>query len=412
MKSTDYAPFPIFDARIKPLKVDRRITIEDIGREPFRILFPTGVLAGIVGVALWPLYFWGAMQFYPSQTHPHIMIFGLFGAFIFGFLGTALPRMLSSQPFRPVQVFLLTGLHVAMVSAFATANLFAGDALFLTSLAFFFACVATRVKSRKDTPPPGFVLVGLAFASVIAGTILGLVGARRELDPSWTLLERLLCYQGFILLPILGIGPFLLPRFFGMPNPHDFPEALVPPRQWFKKAAIALAAGLLVIASFFVEIKGWFRVAHAIRFGAIAVYLILEMPFHRAPKSGNALGLSIRIAFACVLAGFLAVLFFPAFRVNLLHLTFIGGFAILTFVVATRVVFGHSGNAPLLKQRNRWLLLAVGVMLFAMLTRMSGDYWPKVMISHYVYGAILWIIGVLIWAWYVLPKVLVRDSED
>jgi hypothetical protein len=51
-------------------------------------------------------------------------------------------------------------------------------------------------------------------------------------------------------------------------------------------------------------------------------------------------------------------------------------------------------------------------MLFGMATRISGDFWPKVLASHYTYGAVLWIAGVLLWAIYVLPKVLIADTED
>jgi uncharacterized protein involved in response to NO len=395
-----------------PVKSSRRITFKDIGREPFRIFFPVGVLAGIVGVALWPLYFWGVMEFYPGQTHPRIMDFGMFGGFILGFLGTAMPRMLSANPFRTIEVILLLLLHTAMVFSFAAGKVFVGDALFLLLLISFFACIAIRIGQRKDNPPPGFVLVGLAFACVMAGAILAIVQNYRELDASWIMLQRLLSYQGFVLLPILGIGPFILPRFFEMPNPHDFPESKVPSSSWTKKAVIAVSAGALIIGSFFIETSGWQRTAYAARFLTTLAYLYLEMPFHRAPKSGNALGASIRIAFVGVLAGFLAVSFFPEYRISLLHLTLVGGFAVIMFVVATRVVFGHSGNLELLKGRNRWLRIAVSLMLFAMATRMSGDFWPKLMASHYVYGAMLWIAGVLLWARYVLPKVLIADTED
>jgi uncharacterized protein involved in response to NO len=389
-----------------------RIQFKDIGREPFRIFFPAAVLAGIIGVMLWPLYFWGVVEFYPGQTHPRIMAFGLFGGFIFGFLGTAMPRMLSSHSFRTREIIPLLLIHTAMVFAFAASKMFWGHLLFLLLLAGFFGCIAVRVGQRKDIPPPGFVLVGLAFACVTAGTILALVEHVRELDASWVMLERLLLYQGFVLLPILGIGPFILPRFFGMPNRQDFPESLAPPAGWIRKAIIAFSTGTVIIGSFFIEIAGWHGTAYAVRFLATAVYLYLEMPIHRAPKAGSALGASIRIALAGVLAGFLTVAFFAGYRISLLHLSWVGGFAVLAFVVATRVVFGHSGNLSLLKGRNRWLIIAVGLMLFGMLTRMSGDFWPRVMVSHYVYGAIVWVAGVLLWAWYVLPKVLIADTED
>ena len=390
----------------------QRISFADVGREPFRIFFPAGVLAGIVGVALWPLHFANVLELYPGLGHARIMAYGLFGAFIIGFLGTAMPRMLSAKPLHVLQVMLLLAVHAAMVTAFACSKIFLGDALFLGLLAAFVCLMATRAKQRKDTPPPGFVLVGLCFLSVATGSVLAIIQHCRDLDTFWVTLQRLLSYQGFVLLPILGIGPFILPRFFGMQNHHDFPEALVPVAGWWRKALIAFAAGALIIASFLIEAKGWYRLAYGVRFGTTLIYLFLEMPFHRAPQAANAFGAALRIAFLGVLAGFLAVSLFPVYRVGLLHLTLIGGFAVITFVVATRVVFGHSGNLALLKSRNRWVLVAVGLMLLGMATRISGDFWPQVLASHYTYGALLWIAGVVLWAVHVLPKVLIADSED
>ena len=84
-------------------------------REPFRIFFPLAVLSGIVGVALWPLHFWGAVESYPGLIHARIMVYGLFGGFIAGFLGTAMPRMLSAMPFRPIEVGILALGYIAMV---------------------------------------------------------------------------------------------------------------------------------------------------------------------------------------------------------------------------------------------------------------------------------------------------------
>jgi len=100
-----------------------------------------------------------------------------------------------------------------------------------------------------------------------------------------------------------------------------------------------------------------------------------------------------------------------AFRVSLLHLTLIGGSAVITFTVATRVVFEHSGNLEKLEARNWWLLVALGLMLFGMATRISGDFWPKIMASHCIYGAVIWIAGVLLWSSYVLPKIWQVEAE-
>jgi uncharacterized protein involved in response to NO len=232
-----------------------------------------------------------------------------------------------------------------------------------------------------------------------------------ETGAYWVTLQRRLSYQGFVLLPILGIGPFILPRFFGLPSRHDFPEMLMPSRRWKQKALLALGVGVLIISSFFVETNGWLRAAHAIRFGATLVYLFIEFPFRLAPKIGTALGASLRIAFALLVSGLILIALFPAFRVGLLHLTLVGGFATITLTVATRVLFGHSGNLEKLKEKNRWLLIAIALMLFGMVTRISGDFWPKIMASHYIYGGLIWIGGVLLWSCYTLPKVLQVEND-
>ena len=381
-------------------------------KEPFRVFFHQAIVAGVLGVALWPLHFWGAMEFYPGIPHVRVMVFGFFGGFIFGFLGTALPRMLSAEPLRAWQVMTLLVVHGAMVIAYAINRIFLGDVLLTLLLLTFVGCVSLRARSRKDLPPPGFVLVALAFLALFAGTLLSLLQHVFELPLFWVYFQRLLSSQGFLLLPILGIGPFILPRFFGLPSSHNFPESLKAPPGWTGKALVALATGLLVLGSLAIEAAGWFRLGHALRFFAVLGYWAIEMPFRAAPVFKTVFGASLRIAFLMLLAGFLAVVFFPAYRVSLLHLTLIGGFAIITFIVGTRVVFGHSGNIEMLRAPNRWLLLPIGLMLFGMATRISGDIWPRVLVSHYSYGAVLWVLGTLLWAIKVLPKTRTLDPED
>src|SRR6185436_2834595 len=114
--------FSSFDVRQNELMNatnSTRAILRDFASEPFRIFFPAGVLAGIVGVALWPLHLLGVMEFYPGLVHARIMACGLFGGFIFGFLGTAMPRMLSAKPLRVAEVAMLLAFYIAMVAAFA-----------------------------------------------------------------------------------------------------------------------------------------------------------------------------------------------------------------------------------------------------------------------------------------------------
>ncbi len=393
-------------------KPRRSISLGDIGAEPYRVMFPAAVLSGVLGAALWPLHFGHVISLYPGQAHARIMACGLLGGFIFGFLGTAMPRMLSAPPLGVRNAAVVLVLHLAMLGCYFVQKIAWGDRLFLALLLFFLVLLAVRIVKRADIPPPGFSLVGLALLCALGGAVLGVLEPyHAEPDPYLVLLRRLLLYQGFILLPILGIGPFLLPRFFGVENPHAFPEMLVPNRAWTTKALFALSVGFLVVGSLFIEASGWHRLAHLLRFGAALVYMAIEFPFRRAPLRG-AMGISLWIAFGVMLAGFLVIALFPAYRVGLLHLSLIGGFSVIAFVVATRVVYGHSGNSEQLKKPNRWLVLTVSMMLFASATRASADLWPRIQISHYVYGALIWIAAALLWSWYVLPKTMQAEEHE
>ncbi len=389
-----------------------RISTKELAAEPFRIFFPCAIIVGLIGVSLWPLYFSGVSKFYPGLSHARIMAYGLFGGFIFGFLGTAMPRMLSTTAFARIEVLLLLVVYLAMNTLYAMAKISGGDTLFLALLGIFGLCVAWRFPKRKDTPPPGFILVLLGLLCAMGGAILGIVASYSDEPPARPLLQHLLSYQGFVLLPILGVGAFVLPRFFGLPNPHDLPEAKTPGSGWLARAWPALTTGILILVSFWLEADGWFRLGPGIRFVTSLVYVACELPLFRAAKIKNAFGIVLKLAFIFMIAGFLFVSLFPQFRVSLLHLTLVGGFAVVTFSVATRVVFGHSGNLSKMSEPNRWLLVATGLMWFAMATRISGDFWPKITASHYIYGAVIWTLGVALWCWKVLPKIFQRDPQD
>lgn len=387
-----------------------RIGLKDIAVEPFRIFFPAAVLVGILGVSLWPLHFGGVVSFYPGIAHAQLMTHGFFGGFIFGVLGTGLPRMLSVKPFSLAEVILLFAIYAVMVLLNFSGRVTYAVIAALVLLAAFFSSAIPRVIKRKDVPPPGFVLVGMALLCLGVAAVLSLVETYRseEMPVFWITFQRLLSYQGFVLLPIMGVGGFLLPRFFDLPNTHEFEESRTPPASWKRKAGLALTAGAGIIISFLIEASGRERLGHAIRFVVSGTFLLSQVPIYRSAIHKNTIRACLTLAIGLMLLGFLVVTLYPVNRVAVLHLTLVGGFALLTFGVATRVVFGHSGNHP---RPNRWLWVAVGLMMLGMATRISGDFFPQVRVSHYNYGAGAWIMGTIVWAIYVLPKVLLRDPD-
>ena len=99
-------------------------------------------------------------------------------------------------------------------------------------------------------------------------------------------------------------------------------------------------------------------------------------------------------------------------RVALAHIELLSGFGLITLGVATRVVFGHSGERTQLERFHPPLTIAAVLLLLALLNRLTGDLVPSTMASHYLYAALCWLGGTLLWATRVLPKVLKPDPEE
>ena len=381
--------------------------------EPFRLLFPLGTTLGIAGVMMWPLYIWKVTSRYPGQIHPRVMVEGFLGCFVIGFLGTALPRLLG-VPKISIQETLGFGAALIWTSwLHSTGQTVWGDLTFFAALLSLIFLLGVRGLFRKDTPPPAFVLVAMGLLSALLGSFgLAASQAAPALCPAWLPpFGKLLLYQGFILLPVMGIGAFLLPRFFGLPNRQSFPESLSLPPGWLPGAAFAGACGMAVIASFAMEVAGFTSAGYALRAAALLVYFFREVPVHRAGFGGGTLALGLRLALLSIPAGYILLALMPGRAFTFLHVVFITGFSLLTFIVASRVVLGHSGQSVKFRAALRPVLVLCAMLTLAMLVRVTADWMPQARMGHYAYAAMAWISGVLVWTVMILPGVVKADSE-
>ena len=392
--------------------VGRWVRVADLHREPFRLFFPVAVLAGLIGVALWPMMLLGWTENYPGPSHARLMVQGFFGGFIFGFMGTAMPRLVGARPLSAREAFSLLALFLGNVTANTIGMNTIADWLFAGELVFLFSLLKRRCHSGRELPPPSFVLVGLAFASAIAGTALHLAGGRWELSQPLELLARLLSYHSFVLLCVLGAGGFLLPRFLGLGVRREFPESTEATPEWKCAVRFAKAAGAVLLLTYLLEAIGWNRVAGTARAIVIVAYLAYEMSLERLRWNWRGVQWQLIVGLVCIPLGVLAAGWFSAMRLTLSHLELLGGFALITTGVATRVVFGHSGGREKLERFHPWLTTAALLMLLGLTSRISGDFLPGTQTTHYLYGAACWMAGAVVWAACVLPRVLRPDPES
>jgi uncharacterized protein involved in response to NO len=380
--------------------------------EPFRIFFPLGLLAGISGVSLWPLFFSGIHQFYPALMHARLMIEGFLTAFVIGFLGTAGPRLTSTPPFARWELRVLIGGYLMTVVSHIAEQPRLGDAVFLALILFFIGRMGWRFSVRGDLPPPGFALVGLGLLNAVVGTALLLAGGTWDW-PRTGAFGTMLLHQSFVLHLILGVGSFLLPRFLKLPPKPEFPESRTPPPGWSQQALFAAACGLVITLTYALE--SYFALTRwpgVIRFVASAAYLLVEMPLHRTGAPRLTIVQCLRVSMVLVVLGLLFPALWPAQRLAGMHVVFIGGFSLITLTVATRVVLGHSGLGHLFQTRLPFLAATALLLLTGMALRFAADFLPMSRPSLMNWAAYAWMLGAIIWGVRVLPKVRIADSEN
>lgn len=380
--------------------------------EPYRVFFPLGMLAGVHGVMMWPLYYGKWSELNPVDAHPRMMIGGFMAAFVLGFLGTAFPRLTGNRRWYAAEFLVLLGLWLAVVANAASGRVAVADGCLAGLVGLLFCGLAGRwVLGHRDTPPPGFVLAlaGLLGGAVAAaclawdgGRWLGLEGL------TWA---KLWLFQGMLVLPVMGVGPYLLPRFFGHPSRHAFDDSPRPPAGWWPRVGAGLFWGMHLVASFALEVRGYPQLGQLLRAIVIGVWFALETPVFRAALTPSTAGNLVRIAIGFLIAGWLVSAFLPQARIGNLHLAFVGGLGLLTATAATRVILGHAGRHDLITGKRVWLRWLAGLILLAATTRMSADLIDSVRISHHIYAAWTWLAVALLW-FLMLGRHLFRDDSS
>lgn len=379
--------------------------------EPFRIFFPLATLLGLSGVSLWPLYFAGLHKFYPGPMHARLMIECFLAGFVIGFLGTALPRLLSAPPLRRGELRLLLALFLLTAGLHIGEQPRAGDCAFIVLLLTFGACMIRRIHERTELPPPGFVLVAFGLFSGLLGPVLWLCGLQGWVPGSVMLFGGMLLNQAFVLFLLLGIGTFLLPRFLRLRDVRTMAEERTASPGWKLRAAFSVGTGFLLLVSYWLEASdptapaaAWLRSVSAI------VYLATMIPFQRQSWPVRTASLAAQLALLALVVGLIFPLFWPAQRVAGLHVVFLGGFSLITFTVATRVVLGHSGHEDLFETRLPSLQITTVLLLAGAAMRAFGDFSPGR--PHWLtHASYLWMLAAGIWGFCILPKVRTPDPS-
>ncbi|MEZ5277507.1 MAG: NnrS family protein [Opitutaceae bacterium] len=386
-------------------------------REPYRLFFPAGLFAGLLGVALWPAWVWGGMALYPGPLHARLMSMGLLGAFVVGFSATALPRMMGTGPLGGGVVVGLGLLWSGAVGAQIVGVAWLGDLLFGLTLLLLILSLLARFIRRLDLPPPAFVLTAF-------GLVLGLTGAVALAwaeYPVGTLPSadwiyrwgRVALHEGFLLGVAGGVGAFFFPRLWGGRTRQDFPEMKRPDARWASQGWVAFWAGMGLTAGCGLDAAGFVRAGTLLRLTSFGFFVISEVAATLGLRSESTLGGLARIGLFLIPVGLLLeIVVLPGQLTGIRHLIMIGGFNLILFAVATRVIFGHAGERDRTTGRMISMRWVGGLLMVAALTRVSADFLPSVYQSHLGYAAVFWLSAALIWSGLIFQRISRADPED
>src|SRR5215468_478889 len=369
--------------------------------DPYRIFFPIGILLGVMGVSIWPLYYFGILDGYSGRAHAYVQTDGFLYSFIAGFLLTAIPRFTGREtPSRRIQ-YVLALILVACAVAFEFHFFAIANTLFVAAHTMLIIPVVRRFRRRQQEPPETFSLVGLGLIAGAAGALIDAGIAWNLIAPSWDLLGKRLLTEGMVLLLVLGVGGFLGKRLLGFASLPKFAQ-IERSQRADRRVFFYAIAGLIVLLSLLGEYRLNIGIMAFVRATVVTVVILSTVQPWRLPSVRTTLAWCVWIAHWLVILSLWLVAAVPRYRIDFLHILFIGGFTLLILAVGTRVTLSHGGHSLALERSSWPLRIGLTTGLVAMLARIGAPFAPFSYFEHLAFAGLLWIGGMLFWGFYLL----------
>ncbi len=375
--------------------------------EPFRIFFVLGVLLSWIGVGHWLSYVLGVTQSYSCELHGLVQMQGFMMAFAIGFLLTALPRRTQSAPPTYLEMSVIAAGLVASTAASLAEHWAAAQLGYGVVFAVLIRFAVTRFlgAGAGRRPPAAFVLIPIAILHAVIGAALIIAEGGGAVPASAVGFGKLLVQQGVFLCLVVGVGSLVLPLMAGVPPPADLGSSPIEMR----KGVLFAAAGLAIFVSLLLEQAGWFRLGPALRAGVVV--LGFGRVAWSAPGKPGLHRVLVWLSIWSIPLGLAASAAWPDYRVPALHITFIGGFGLMAFGVATHVSLTHLGMERLSLGRP-WPVVALAITFpLALLGRVAADASDSYF-GHLGWAAAFWLVGTALWLLFFVPRFLRAENRD
>ncbi len=375
--------------------------------DPYQILFPLGLAHAIFGGSLWILFSLKLAP-YPGPLHAHHMVDGFLLSFAAGFLLTAIPRFTGADRSSPTELMIATALSV--LSFFESRSIVAfGMLLFLST--FF----GRRIKKRTFSPPPHFLFLPIGLLLGLSGSALLSLVQFGFIDARCLTAARLFLYYGMMLSFLLGIGAKLISALLGWTAPpthriEPLNSLNRPQKLSSNKWVIPSTQGAVFLSSFAIELAVAPGVGRAIRASCATWIGIQNWKLYKKPQVQGKLPFWLWISAWFLISGLWIHALFPSLGIHAAHLIFISGFGLITMLVASRVTLAHGGYSLELESRSKIFATTSLLIILAALTRVTAA-WTPTYFQHLAYAGAVWVISILGWSAFFLPKILFHSTH-
>lgn len=386
---------------------DALLAAGPLRREPFRILFPLGVVLAWAGVLHWLLYALGLLAEFRPVFHAMTQIQGFMMCFAVGFLFTMIPRRTGSAPPATWQLAVATTAPVATV-VFAWHQQWAAAQiawLVLAATVVGFAVSRFVSGTARRRPPNSFVWIPASLLMGVIGSIL--TGAFGVLGPGyqWTHdVGRGLLLQGMFTGLVLGVGGLALPLMTRGVAPDDAAATAADRRS----RLLHVCGALLLAASFAIGYQYSLRAGYGLRAAVVVAALVFGAELWRLPVGEGRNRRLIWLAAWMLPCGYVLAALFPLHHKAGLHVVFIGGFALLALAVSTQVTLGHGNYRELLFGRPWQLAVMATLVGCAIVPRALMELDPGRYSVWMAAAAALFLAGTIVWGAFLGPKLVPR----
>src|SRR5262249_855139 len=188
----------------------------------------------------------------------------------------------------------------------------------------------------------------------------------------------------------------LVPTFAGLRDPLTIP-GVGPAHERKGRRVLYAAVMLALLAAFGFEATGRATLGMIVRAIVVTLMVLWVWKLYRAPRAGVP-GFVLWSAGWFLALGLWGAAAIPEHAIAALHLTFIGGFALLTLGVGTRVIVSH-GRRPL-EVESRVLDVPVATLVIVALgLRVVAELAPERAAPALAGSAVAWGVAWIAWAY-------------